>query len=202
LVYWFSYIYEINKKNILPIFVCKDDKQYTWTCFKSVCGIITAKHCIENFDRVCISGIDNKILTKENLDLVCIQLEDYDWQNCLMIDEDIRVLDDIMVMWYPTHWWFDNFVTATIGSVSAIEESYLYKHNLMLLTSKIKWWNSWWPVINKSGRFVWIITEVQANEWEQYDKFGYWVAIPSEYIKKIVEEWVEYNKKINFVDNI
>ena len=103
---------------------------------------------------------------------------------------------------YPNHSGFGNFLTATTGQIAAIEKSYLCPaYELMLLTGKIKGGNSGGPVLDKQGNVIGIITET-ADPQGDYDKFGYGMAIPSVYIKKILYHAEEFTEKINFVDNI
>jgi S1-C subfamily serine protease len=102
-------------------------------------------------------------------------------------------------MGYPSHAGFGNFVTATLGAIAAVEESYLYKHELILLTSKVKGGNSGGPVINKRGYAVGIVTETPAAEGDAYDKFGYGLAIPIKYINEILMNGSKLEENINFV---
>jgi len=203
-VFGFQYIYEHNKSNVLPIYAKKGDNQFIGTCFKTIHGIITAKHCVEKCDNIRIGNFDKEslensiILSKDNLDLIVIQLKsNYDWKKCLFIEKGI-VLDEIMVMGYPSHSGFDNFVTATKGSIAAIEKSYLTKYDLMLLTSKVKGGNSGGPVINTKGNVVGIVTETPISEGKNYDQFGYGLAMPQEYIEEIINSGQKYDKDIIF----
>jgi hypothetical protein len=204
LVYGFKYIYKYNKENILPIYVRKDDKQLIGTCFKTIHGIVTAKHCITKCDSIEINGIKREslvncnILTKDNLDLVVIQPNtDYHKEEYLLTSDGF-VLDEIMVMGYPNHCGFNNFVTATIGSIAAIEKSYLTKYDLMLLTSKVKGGNSGGPVFNEYGYVVGIVTETPNPDGEEYDQFGYGLAMPQYYIEEIVNSGQQIDERINF----
>lgn len=203
LIYGFPYIYESNKDNVRPIWVIKDGHVYNGTCFNSSYGIITAKHCIDRCDKIQIDQISSEVLKSAKLfecdgvDLVCIMPSNDIWRSKFVIS-DGNVLDDIMVMGYPNHCGFDRFLTATTGSIAAIEQSYLTpNYKLMLLTGKIKGGNSGGPVINTIGQVVGIITESAAPEGD-YDNFGYGMAIPSSYLNQLNESKNCYN----WVDDI
>ena len=204
LVYGFKYIYEYNKRNVLPLYVKKGDSQYIGTCFKTVHGLVTAKHCISKTGSIKIAGMnkdvftDCNILTKDNLDIAVIQPNIEYQKEEYLLTGDGYVLDEIMVMGYPNHCGFDNFVTATKGSIAAIEESFLTKYDLMLLTSKLKGGNSGGPVFNEEGYVVGIITETPNPEGEGYDQFGYGLAMPQYYIEEIVKSGKQIDEKINF----
>ena len=165
---------------------------------------MTAKHCIKETNSIHIDGIKKEafnncyVLTKDNLDLVVIKLNtDYPLETFLSTS-DCFVLDEIMVMGYPRHACFKNFVTATMGSIAAIEKPYLRDYELMLLTSKVKGGNSGGPVFNKEGYVVGIVTEAPKAEGEGYDQFGYGCAMPHYYIEEIVNSGHQIDEKIIF----
>ena len=204
-VYGFKYIYQSYKNNVLPIYVYnkKKQKQQTGTCFKTSIGIITAKHCLENQDYAQIPSIEtgilenSQILTNSALDLLLIKPKNYEFNDYTEFGEG-EIIDEMMVMGYPKHAGFDNFLTATTGQIAGIETSYLYRHELMLLTGKIKGGNSGGPVLNNKGQIVGIVTETFKPKGD-YDKFGYGLAIPYKYINNLTEA---YDKKVVFVNDI
>lgn len=204
-VYGFKYIYQSYKNNVLPIYVYNKQtcKQQTGTCFKTHIGIITAKHCLKNQNYAQISTIkanilkNSKILVNSSLDLLLIKPKDYEFNDYIEFGTG-EIIDEIMVMGYPKHAGFGNFLTATTGQIAGIETCYLYGHELMLLTGKIKGGNSGGPVLNNKGQVVGIVTETPESEGD-YDKFGYGLAIPFKYIDNLEEI---YDKKITFVDDI
>lgn len=204
-VYGFKYIYQSYKDNVLPIYVYNNEtkKQQTGTCFKTPIGIVTAKHCLENQDYAQILSMEadtlknSQILSNQALDLLLIKPKDYEFDDYTEFATG-EIIDEIMVMGYPKHAGFGNFLTATTGQIAGVETSYLYNHELMLLTGKIKGGNSGGPVLNNKGQIVGIVTETPDPKGD-YDKFGYGLAIPYKYIDNLTET---YNKKITFVDDI
>ena len=220
IVYGKKYIYENNKQNVLPIFVegkldkktgKYDNKQYVGSCVRTMNGIVTAKHCIDGYKEVAIKGMsaeelrDTAILTRGDMDLVLIVPKDYAKSVkgilSLPMISDGEVLDKIMVMGYPSHGGFDNFITTTSGEIAAIENCYIYKHELMLLTCATKGGNSGGPVFNACGEIVGIVTETSIAEGDNYDDFGYGIAVPSKYISEIARSNEEFIHKINFIDS-
>lgn len=206
-VYGFKYIYESYKNNVLPINVYNKESKIhqTGTCFKTNIGIVTAYHCLENQDYAQIPNISadilnkSQILTSPEIDLLLIipPREDYNFDDYIEVGIG-EIIDEIMVMGYPNHAGFEKFLTATTGQIAARKDSYLCKYELLLLTGKIKGGNSGGPVLNNKGQIVGIVTEVPDPDGD-YDKFGYGLAIPSEYIKNMTEL---YGRKITFVDDI
>lgn len=206
-VYGFKYIYESYKNNVLPINVYNKESKIhqTGTCFKTNIGIVTAYHCLENQDYAQIPNISadilnkSQILTSPEIDLLLIipPREDYNFDDYIEVGIG-EIIDEIMVMGYPNHAGFEKFLTATTGQIAARKDSYLCKYELLLLTEKIKGGNSGGPVLNNKGQIVGIVTEVPDPDGD-YDKFGYGLAIPSEYIKNMTEL---YGRKITFVDDI
>lgn len=204
-VYGFKYIYQSYKNNVLPIYVYNNQtgKQKIGTCFKTHIGIITAKHCLENQNYAQIPTIkanileNSEILVNSSLDLLLIKPKDYEFNDYIEFGIG-EIIDEIMIMGYPNHAGFGNFLTATTGQIAGIETCYLYGHEFMLLTGKIKGGNSGGPVLNNKGQIVGIVTDTPEAEGD-YDKFGYGLAIPRKYIDNLEEI---YDKKITFVDDI
>jgi len=71
-------------------------------------------------------------------------------------------------------------------------------HYRQTLTSKLKGGNSGGPVFNEEGYVVGIITEAPNPEGEEYDQFGYGLAMPQYYIQDIVNNGQLFCEKINF----
>lgn len=207
IVYGFQYIYDQNKANVLPIYVKKGDRYDTGSCVRTIYGIITAKHCLQG-DEIQIKGIPAEklstapITTLDYLDLVVIHL-DHDFKYPHIEEADI--LDKVIMMGYPRHAGFDNFLTVTSGEVAAIEKPILEKYDLMLIACQIKGGHSGGPVFNKYGMVVGIATEIIDGQGEDYDNFGYGLAIPSKYIELLtrdIDETKLYKKKIKFVNQL
>ncbi len=210
LVYGFKYIYENNRNRVLPIKVIIDGEPHMGTCFKTVCGIVTAEHCVRDAKQVSIPGIPidilkkSKVLAIDGLDIVVIQFEsNYDYEEGLMFEQG-NILDDVLCMGYPALGGFDRFLTATTGQIAAIEAPFLgqckvmEKQDLIIMTGKVKGGNSGGPVLNNKGRVVGVITETTNSEGD-YDKFGYGLALPIQYVTEIIKQQQTYKKTLNWV---
>lgn len=215
-VYGYKYIYDLRKQSVLPIVHESKGRQQLGTCFKALGGIVTAKHCIENAEKICILGVDieklkqAKIFAPGGLDLAFINIQD-ESDNFLLSEGE--VLDDVLVMGYPKIGGFDNFVTgeqATIsskaelrltptkGSVAAVEGSYVDKCELMLITARIHGGNSGGPVVNNRGQVIGITLQQPNSDGDYYENLGYGVALPAKYLSSIKQN--PYNGALNFVN--
>jgi hypothetical protein len=204
LVYDFRYIKSANMENVLPIIVKKNGEEHVGTCFKTVYGLVTAKHCIEDMDEVAIKGIDANILQtacilhKENIDLVVIIFPDQRPYGVLLIG-GYSVGEQILSMGYPPIPGFDITLSSDIGYISSVDRSYLERNNeFLLITNRISPGDSGGPLFNKKGRVVGIMTnDTKASEGD-YAALG--LAIPGKYIDDICRENIKYLNPVNFVD--
>lgn len=191
IVYGFEYIYERAKKLVylLKVKESEEDEPRIGTCFLSVLGYITAKHCIENYKYISINNMpfkkisDVKIKYFENVDLAIIIDKTPPYYEGFIFDEP-KVLSEVIALGYPNIPGFDNFLNGTSGTITAIERSYLTKSKLILITNPVKGGNSGGPLINIFGRVVGVITDKPDYEGEEikYDNFGYGCATPVNYI--------------------
>lgn len=208
IVFGFRYIYENHKNNVLPLFVKLSDREepHIGTCFFTNRGLITAKHCLQCKDYntewvaigdratgnyISIDALNNKNLQaniSDKYDVAVIDIGDSNPHNNFWF-ADANVLDEVVGLGYPAHAGFNNFLTATLGTIAAIEPSYIYKHTLIMTTGKLKGGNSGGPLVNKEGDVVGVLTEEAMPEGD-YDKFGYGLAIPlsNVIIKEILDE--------------
>ena len=219
IVYGFKFIYNTNKSNVLPIIIEKSGRPGIGTCFRTIYGIVTAKHCLE-VDKVQIGKNETIISPNRLYNAPIYAMDNYDIAVISIVpsvNENIapfrfgepEVLDEVITMGFPKHSGFDNFITTTAGNISAIENSYIYKHDLMLLTTRIRGGNSGGPVINKKGEVVGIVTETPYGEEVvtnsglfEYDKFGYGLSIPQKYIIETNKNQIPFTRSIEFVDNL
>lgn len=222
LVYGFEYIYNSYRNKVLPIVAHNGDKQSMGSCFRFFNGILTAKHCLVDAEKISIRGITAKELNEAkvyisknpDIDVAYIDLQ------TPMIDifsESPCVLDDILVMGYPMIPRFLDFCTAEKATISTIAdlrmtpsrgavaamagEIFTVKETLlMLITARIKGGNSGGPIINKNGSIIGIAVSDPKGEGDNYDDLGYGIAYPIDIVDNIIEsnEFI----KVDFIDFI
>lgn len=218
-VYGMECIYNYYKDIVVPIVTYdENDDQHLGTGFKFLGGIVTAKHCIEDSKHIAIEGysaqelFDRDICVSEkypDLDIAFIDLGRPDKKEIFM--DEGKVLQEILVIGYPTIPTFKNFITvekATIsaiakmrltptrGTIAANAEQLFSKNELMLITAKIRGGNSGGPVINDEGSIIGVSCQqpLYSENTGNYDDLGYGVAVPIKHLydisskdKKIIE---------------
>lgn len=212
-VYGMEYIYDYYKDIVVPIVTYDENNdQHLGTGFKFLGGIVTAKHCVEDSKNIAIEGYpaqelsDKDICISEkypDLDIAFIDLGQPDEKEIFM--DDGKVLQDILVIGYPTIPTFKNFVTAekatisaiskmrltpTLGAITAKSEQIFSNKELMLITAKIRGGNSGGPVINDEGSVVGVSCQkpLYDENTGNYDDLGYGIAVPIKYLRDILSE--------------
>ena len=219
IVYGFEYIYRKYLPYVLPIISYSERGESMGTCFRLFNGIVTARHCLTDGDKVAIRGYKAELLNKCNvyvskndaIDLAYIETEE---QLRLNIAEP-HVLEDILVMGYPKVSFFLNFctgekatissmaelrMTPTLGSIAAEGEIFYPRDlpKLLLVTAKIRGGNSGGPIINKEGLVVGVATNLPAGEGSSDDNIGYGVAYPIQVVEKMISDG--NIQKFRFID--
>lgn len=205
----FEYIYKAYKNNIRLLIGTRDGGiPDSGTCF--ICGnsIYTAGHCIKNMYDLNIEGFTKEELQRAkaystkigDIDVARIDIEVTDCKHAFF--SDAKILDDVIVMGFPTIPGFQNFLTVekasvssigkikstvTKGQVVAIEELYLSQCDLMLITAKIRGGNSGGPVINSSGFFVGVVLELPDYSNNKEDDLGYGICVPYQTIRSAID---------------
>lgn len=210
IVYGFQYIYSLYKDSVVPL-ICKTNdvppSTTMGTGFKYRGGIVTAKHCIEDVQSMCIKGYNARDLNNKKiyifdnrLDIAYIETNDS--SNNIVYFEDGEIMEEVLVLGYPRIPTFVDFLTAekalisskgivaTKGNIAAFGKQYMSGIEAMLITAKIRGGNSGGPVINSKGSVVGVACQkpdcssINGN----YDDLGYGIAIPIEYVDNIINE--------------
>jgi hypothetical protein len=217
IVYGFEYIYRHYRDKVLPIVAEKNGDKSMGTVFRSLNGLVTARHCIEGHDSYMIKGYTAQqlqsapILVSENpaIDIAYIHTGEPSEVYC----DAPKVLDEVLVMGYPRVALFLNFLTAekaTIstmvnarmtpsrGSIAATAKTiWTGEQDLLLITAKIKGGNSGGPIINNRGCVVGVAFADPSAE-GLYDEIGYGVGMPIQVLKDIIAEG--RTMSVNFID--
>ena len=221
-IYGFKYIYDYYQKYVLPILHI--DKENDMSIGSSILfkgGILTAKHCIENAEKIAIQTINPEHLknakyytfNKESMDLIFIKLPN-DIPDSIYFSEDACLLEEVIALGYPKVPGFHNFLTAekalvssrftaTKGSVTAVAEDIWIREKLILITAKIQGGNSGGPIINNNGKVVGIASSLATGE-GKYDDLGYGTVIPIKFGNEIIENMEKEfdTAKIEFIEFI
>jgi serine protease Do len=170
--------------------------------------IATARHVIENKNKVNIVGIDPRtwvgsifVPKDESNDIAFISFNEnpVPGQPAFLLD-DSEVLDEVLTLGYPPIAGFDCFQVAEIASINSkikssvgniIGEafSFLEGRDLMLVNCKVKGGNSGGPLINKYGYVVGMFIQIPLDPQDstKLDSLGYGIAIPTNEIVKFIE---------------
>ncbi|MDD3130076.1 MAG: trypsin-like peptidase domain-containing protein [Candidatus Izemoplasmatales bacterium] len=195
IVYGFQYIYENFKKYVFQITVKNDEgKEGSGTCFLTVAGLVTARHCLEDFDHFSVDGgvtfneiNKTEIIYHDKADIALISPHHHGLGTGFIFGKEL-VLSNVIAMGYPRVSGFSNFLNGTVGTVTSIERSYLTGIDLMLITCPVRGGNSGGPLINEYGEVVGVITDLPYSENNEiyYDNFGYGIATPIKYLQDII----------------
>lgn len=214
MAYGFRYIYSKYREYVLPVVVKKNDKITIGTCFRFRDGIVTAKHCLEA-DQVFISQYTAEKLNQfpvivssdPTIDMAYIHLE----ESVPLIADEVKVLDEVLVMGYPRIPMFLDFCTVeratvssvipTRGSVASMADQYISPKAgpLMLITARVRGGNSGGPVIAQNGAVVGVAFSEPMSQGD-YDEMGYGVAYPIGVLDQILKN--HETLRVNFVDGM
>lgn len=208
LVYGFEYIYRTYQKIVLPLVAYQNDEPHVGTCFRWKNGIVTARHCLTDGDKIAIKGYSADTLNNakifvsknSNIDVAYILTN----EETKIFSDEAHVLDEVLVMGYPVIPRFFDFCTAEKATISTISDrmtpsrgnvvamaNEIFTQNitkLMLITAKIRGGNSGGPVINKYGCVIGVSFSDAKGEGAIYDDLGYGIACPISVLEDIVKE--------------
>jgi len=221
-VFGFQYVYHYFKEFIIPIYhKSKTGEESLGTGFLFYDGIVTAKHCIDSAQCISIKGFNAEDLSKseiiisknKNIDLAFIKFN-REISNDVFTDK-ATILQNVITMGYPKIPAFANFLNAeratitsvservpkpSIGSVTAIENNYLHKTELILITAKVSGGNSGSPVINEDGSVIGVVCQLPLSE--EREDFGYGIVFPIHCLISFMtnDQERDFMTKPNFID--
>lgn len=226
-IFGFQNIVDYYSDKIFPLLHTDSDGDTSVaTAFAIFGGIVTAKHCIDGAKQIAIKSITKEQLmnsdmythTNDYLDLLFIKPKNFSVKNESYWGEPYE-LEEVLTIGYPRIPGFTHFMTKekatvsalpssrvskSLGSVAAIADEIFAKEALFLITAKIRGGNSGGPVINADGAIVGVSTQTPLVNTDDYDDLGYGVAVPTKFVREMVEgNSVRYDKKsIEFIDFI
>jgi hypothetical protein len=96
------------------------------------------------------------------------------------------ILDDCLVMGYPSIAGFDFYQIAGTGQIINEHESYIRKQNMVFVDVRVKGGNSGGSVINRLGKVIGVITNAESESEEALGKLGYALATPAQTLLDLV----------------
>ena len=194
----------------------------TWWWSASVISdnwyIVTNNHVVDDgawnvsdYFSICLTYDENKkpdcnytatlVDRDKNLDVALLKInpKDNSWNNFnysdlekLEIDfeYDIKSKDEVYAIWYPWIWSETMTKTKWIISWTVDYNSYQYIKSDTL----IAWWNSWWALISKDNKLIWIPTFIV---WWWFSS-NIWYSVSVKETKTFLED--NLKKQINDID--
>jgi len=196
-----SFIFGFDISNVYKVIVYKKVnnafkpiKQGSWFWIKNDLWI-TNYHVINNSDILLICNTKNYkdepkcekigivIKTDKNNDLALFKILNFNKKDKISFGDDINLNEKIKIYWYPVIGW--NTITVTNGIISGYD-NWLYKTDAV-----IDKWMSWWPVLDKNDKIIWIVDAIKI------DNNVLWYFIWKEKILPFIKNINNLNYKIN-----
>lgn len=149
--------------------------------------IITNKHVVEKYDKITLYNVDNELITynkiylNETSDLAIILLDTNLPFEGFSPNTNLNLLEDIITMGYPSiPLTKEAYQVVHKGEINSFVENY-WGHKLFLFSAKTSSGNSGSPIIDKTGRFLGIVTEelFEKESFEKKGKLPYYAGIPA-----------------------
>lgn len=244
ILYGFYKIHERFKHSVKPIIIITSDGNHSIGTgflvdyYGNKC-MLTARHCIDLEGTILIYDNSNNItipsniflpehseyygdpgFEHQNLDLCALTFSDsfFNGNNLFQLTNP-RILDEIMVLGYPTTGLFDS--GADVNNAVLISEKASIAHQYLkgtqgqttgsgklpstsldyfLISARVKGGNSGGPVINKHGKVVGMVCQVPLDDTtsasEKVDGLGFGFACPSETIVKFISSILGHSNDI------
>lgn len=187
--------------SVLPIIVTKENGEFDIGSAFTITGgyIVTALHCIENFENVLITDQNDIPIQMENIymhqdrrkDLAILKPIGNPFENSpKFLIGNANILDEVLTMGYPPISGFDSILVSerasinsslksSIGNLIGEGTSYLDGQDYMLINAKVKGGNSGGPIIDDKGNAVGMLIQIPIDPKDQtkLDVLGYGIGL-------------------------
>ncbi|NWJ52814.1 MAG: trypsin-like peptidase domain-containing protein [Bacteroidetes bacterium] len=203
----FEYIIQTYRKSVLKIEpTLNDGSKSIGTGFiveyNKNTYVVTNKHVVENNHELSLYDENDDILIFTNVflnpekDVAIIILENNIDINPFQLNEDIKLLDEIITIGYPSVPMTKfAYQICHKGEVNSFVQDYS-NNNIILISAKTSSGNSGSPVIDSSGRVVGIVTQELYEEEEFYKKgkLPYYAALAVKDIIETIDQYIINNR--------
>lgn len=156
--------------------------------------VITNRHVVENKFSITLYNFENNTVEFEDVelsekdDIALIVLKEKSLNEALFPNLKLNILDEIITLGFPSiPTTKDAYIVAHKGEVNSFVDNY-WNHKRFIISARTSPGSSGSPIIDRSGRFLGIVTELLFEE-ESFRRRGiipYYAGIPTSIIMEFV----------------